>query len=223
MFSAVSSSGEASIFQEKQTTAERLEEELSQFLTLFLTQLQNQDPTSPMDTNQMTEQLVQFTSVEQQIETNTHLDDLVKAQAANTNTAAVGYINRQVFFDGNTTTLTDAGASWGYLIDSETDADSVSINVFDENGALVYSEEGEVTPGTRHEFNWDGTNFTGDRLPNGTYSVQVGALDAENKTIGTLVEAAGLVTGVMTTDSGPTLLVGNVSVSMDKVTRVSAS
>ncbi|UUX50507.1 gliding motility-associated C-terminal domain-containing protein [Nisaea acidiphila] len=223
MFSAVSSTGETSIYAQEQTTSERLEEELSQFMTLFLTQLQNQDPTSPMDTNQMTEQLVQFTSVEQQIEANTLLEELVSAQSGNANSAAVSYINQGVYFDGNTTTLTDGSASWGYLIDSETDADSVSINVFDEDGTLVYTEEGETTAGVRHEFNWDGTDSGGEQLPDGTYSIQVGSLDEENQSIDTLVEAYGLVTGVVTGSDGPSLLIGNVSVGMDEITRVSAT
>lgn len=90
MADAVSSTTSgSSIFAAQQTTEERLEDERDQFLTLFLTQLQNQDPTSPMDTNEMTNQLVQFTAVEQQIETNKSLASLVSAQAANTNAAAV--------------------------------------------------------------------------------------------------------------------------------------
>lgn len=221
MFSAVSSSGETSIYQQEQTTEERLTEQRDQFLTLFLTQLQNQDPTSPMDTNQMTEQLVQFTSVEQQIESNKSLDKLVTAQAANANSAAVGYINQHVIFNGNTTTLTDEGATWAYKV--EDGADSVAVNVFNEAGTLVYTTEGDVTPDKRHEFHWDGKNNAGEQMPAGAYSVRVGALDAENKTVTTQVESVGLVTGVVTGTDGPSLLIGNVVVEMDEVTRVSAS
>lgn len=221
MVSSVSGSTDSSIFVQNQTTEERLEDELNQFLTLFLTQLQNQDPTSPMDSNQMTEQLVQFTSVEQQIESNKLLDQLVTQQAANANSAAVGYIGQSVIFNGNTTTVAGNGATWAYLISEE--AESVALNVFDEDGALVYTTDGETTPETRHEFNWDGTNNAGEPLPNGTYSIRVGALDAENNSIETQTEAVGLVTGVVTSGDTPSLLVGNVNVSLDTVTRVSAS
>lgn len=220
MVSSVSSSSNSSIFATEQTTEERLEEQRDQFLTLFLTQLQNQDPTSPMDSNEMTNQLVQFTSVEQQIETNKSLSELVAAQVANSNTAAVGYIDQKVIFNGNTTTLTDEGAAWGYMLDAE--AESVAINVFDESGLLVYTTEGKTVPNKRHEFVWDGKNNAGEQLPNGTYSVRVGALDADDKTVETQIESVGLVTGVVTGDDGPSLLVGNVIVEMDQVTRVSA-
>jgi len=221
MVSSVSSTSDASLFVTEQSTEERLEEQRDQFLTLFLTQLQNQDPTSPMDSNEMTNQLVQFTSVEQQIETNKSLAELVAAQVANSNTAAVGYIDQKVVFNGNTTTLTDEGAAWGYMLEDE--AASVAINVFNESGLLVYTTEGSTVPGQRHEFVWDGKDNSGEQLPNGAYSVRIGALDADNNTVETQVESVGLVTGVVTGDDGPSLLVGNVIVEMDQVTRVSAT
>lgn len=218
---AVTSTGEASsLFVQPQSKSEQLADQKEQFLTLFLTQLQNQDPTSPMDSNQMTQQLVQFTSVEQQIESNKLLDQLVSAQAANANAVAVGYIGKDVVFNGNTTTLTDTGASWGYKLNSEPD--SVTINVFNEAGALVYSTPGETTVGERLEFNWDGKDANGVKLPNGSYTMRVDALDAQNKGVETQIEAIGLVTGVVTSGDQPTLLVGNVIVDLDDVTRVAA-
>jgi flagellar basal-body rod modification protein FlgD len=220
MVDAVSSTSSSSIFATQQTTEERLDDERAQFLTLFLTQLQNQDPTSPMDTNEMTNQLVQFTAVEQQIETNKSLASLVSAQAANTNAAAVNYIGEHVIFNGNNTNLTDAGASWGYLLEGE--ADSTTINVFNAAGDLVYSEEGQTFSGKRFEFNWDGTDADGQKLPNGPYSVQINALDADNEGIAAEVEAVGLVTGVVTGADGPSLMVGKIIVEMNEITRVSA-
>ena len=220
MVGAVSSASDPSIFATDQSTEERLEAERTQFLTLFLTQLQNQDPTSPMDTNEMTNQLVQFTAVEQQIETNKSLGALVSAQAANTNAAAVNYIGEHVIFNGNNTNLADDGASWGYLLESE--ADTTTINVFNAAGDLVYSEEGSTGSGERFEFNWDGTDADGVKLPNGPYSVQINALDADNEGITAEVEAVGLVTGVVTGEAGPSLMVGKIIVEMNEITRVSA-
>ena len=220
MVDAVSTTSGASIFQTQQTTEERLEDERDQFLTLFLTQLQNQDPTSPMDTNEMTNQLVQFTAVEQQIETNKSLASLVAAQAANSNASAVNYIGEHVIFNGNNTNLTDAGASWGYMLPSE--ANTTTINIFNAARELVYSETGQTTAGERHEFNWDGTDANGEKLPNGPYSIQINALDADNEGITAEVEAVGLVTGVVTGENGPSLMVGKIIVEMNEVTRVSA-
>ena len=220
MVDAVSNTSSSSIFATKQTTEERLEDERAQFLTLFLTQLQNQDPTSPMDTNEMTNQLVQFTAVEQQIETNKSLASLVSAQAANTNAAAVNYIGEHVIFNGNNTNLTDAGASWGYMLPSE--ANTTTINIFNAARELVYSETGQTTAGERPEVNWGGTDANGEKLPNGPYSIQVNALDTDNEGITAEVEAVGLVTGVVTGENGPSLMVGKIIVEMNEVTRVSA-
>src|SRR3954470_17819141 len=70
------------------------------FLTLLTTQLKNQDPLSPMDSNQFTQQLVQFSQVEQQINANKNLESLVSMSKAQGATSAVGYL-------GKTLTVTD--------------------------------------------------------------------------------------------------------------------
>src|SRR5471030_2385296 len=66
------------------------------FLQLLTTQLQNQDPLSPMDTNQFTQQLVQFAGVEQQMKTNTDLDQLVSLNKTSQATAALSFVGKQV-------------------------------------------------------------------------------------------------------------------------------
>ena len=220
MMDTLSSTSGTSIFAKEQSTRERLDQERGQFLTLFLTQLQDQDPTSPMDTNEMTNQLVQFTSVEQQIETNKSLASLVSAQAANTNAAAVNYLNEKVVFNGNTTHLTDDGARWNYILAEK--AASTWINVFNDAGDLVYSEQGGTNAGERFEFDWGGTDHDDKQLPNGSYSIQINALNAEDEGINTEVESVGLVTGVVTGAEGPSLMIGKISVEMSDIRRVSA-
>ena len=82
-----------------------LGEDLNTFLTMLTTQLKNQDPTSPMDTHQMTEQLVNFANVEQQIAQNKNLEDLVKLQSSNADFGAINFIGREVQIDGNKTNV----------------------------------------------------------------------------------------------------------------------
>jgi flagellar basal-body rod modification protein FlgD len=219
MVNEISSGRGASIFAKEQSAHERLEDERDQFLTLFLTQLQNQDPTSPMDTNEMTNQLVQFTSVEQQIETNKSLASLVSAQAANMNATAVNYLGEKVAFTGNTTNLTDDGARWSYILPEN--AASTTINVFNDDGDLVHSEEGRTDAGERFEFNWDGTDQNDKKLPNGPYSIQINALNAEGEGINAEIESVGLVTGVVTGAEGPSLMIGEITVEMNEIRRVS--
>lgn len=201
--------------------AEALNKEFNQFLNLLTTQLKNQDPTSPMDTNQMTAQLVQFTAVEQQMKANTFLESLLEMQGAAANANAVSYIGKEVTFGGNTTTLGADGARWGYTVDPG--AAKSTVNVFNKAGDLVYSAPGETATGKLHEFVWNGIDKNGQQAPEGTYYIYVDALDAKNQGVDTSVEATGVVTGVLAEDGKPSLLVGGVNVALEDVTRVSAN
>src|SRR6266566_4398227 len=82
------------------------------FLTLLTTQLKNQNPLDPLDTNQFTAQLVQFAQVEQQLKSNTQLGTLVSLQQTAQNTAALEFVGQKVDVAGTTTALTDGKATW---------------------------------------------------------------------------------------------------------------
>src|SRR6187551_955592 len=82
------------------------------FLQLLTTQLKNQNPLDPLDTNQFTQQLVQFAQVEQQMNTNTQLQTLVSLQQTAQSTAALSYVGSTVVVDGSTSSLVNSQASW---------------------------------------------------------------------------------------------------------------
>src|SRR5258706_12030021 len=82
------------------------------FLQLLTTQLQNQNPLSPLDTNQFTQQLVQFAGVEQQLKTNEELTSLVTLQQTAQSTQALGFVGKTAVVDGSTAALTNASATW---------------------------------------------------------------------------------------------------------------
>src|SRR3954447_12628807 len=85
------------------------------FLTLLTTQLKNQNPLEPLDTNQFTAQLVQFTGVEQQLKTNEFLETLMLAGQNTAKSDAVSYIGKQVTASGKTGELTNEKAVfWDY-------------------------------------------------------------------------------------------------------------
>ena len=107
------------------------------FLTLLTTQLKNQDPTSPLDTNQFTAQLVQMTGVEQQLLSNQLLQTLVNQSSGGGVTGAVGLIGKQVTASGNTATLTDGSASWQYNLGGN--AANVTVQVSDSSGNVVFT------------------------------------------------------------------------------------
>ena len=167
----------------------------------------------------MTAQLVQFTQVEQQVAHNQNLEKLVNLQTASADAAAVSYIGRQVQVDGGTTNVPSAGTAWGY--EFETAPDSVTLNVLDGSGKLVFAVDGETTAGIRHTFDWDLTNTDGATLGPGSYTMNVSALDAEGKAITATVDSIGEVSGVQSSTNGPQLLIGSdIAVALSKVLKV---
>jgi len=186
------------------------------FLQLLTTQLKNQNPLDPLDTNQFTQQLVEFSGVEQQLKTNDFLASLVSANANTTNSNAVGYIGKTVTASGVRTELVNNKAQWNFTI---ADAANVTVNIKDANGNTVYSEQGPMQAGSG-QFTWDGKDNQGNIKPAGTYSISMQAVTGEGKSINVSTQTTGVVTGVDFTGSEPVLLVGNSRLNISGVTSV---
>src|SRR6187200_46839 len=123
------------------------------FLVLLTAQLKNQDPLEPMDSNQFTQQLVQFSQVEQQINSNKNLESLIALSKASTATDAVSYLGKTVTLTDGTAALMDGQANWAYSLDNK--ASSATLYVKNMRGDVVYSAPAEMTEGM-HSFTWDG-------------------------------------------------------------------
>ncbi len=184
------------------------------FLQLLTTQLQNQNPLDPLDTNQFTQQLVEFSGVEQQLKTNDFLSSLVAANANTTNSNAVGYIGKSVTASGVQSELVNNKAQWNFNI---TDAANVNVDIKDSSGNVVYTESGSMQGG-QGTFTWDGTDSAGNNKPDGTYSIQMQATDANGKSVAITTQTSGTVTGVDFTGTEPVLLIGNSRVNLSGVT-----
>lgn len=187
-----------------------LAEDFSQFLQLLTTQLQNQDPLSPMDSSEFTNQLVQFSQVEQSINTNSKLDDLVSLNLNNSATAAldyvgldVTYVSAEIAYDGTN----DAELRYS-LSDPATTS---RINIFDEGNQLILSIDAEKTAGV-HEFTWNGKDSAGNDVPAGTYVFTVDSLDAEDNPVETTTVVKGRVKGIEAQDGIVYALVGDRAV-----------
>jgi flagellar basal-body rod modification protein FlgD len=186
------------------------------FLQLLTTQLKNQNPLDPLDTNQFTQQLVQFSGVEQQLKTNDFLASLVTANANTTNSNAVGYIGKTVTASGVRSELVNNKAQWNFSI---KDAATVTVNIKDANGNTVYTQRGAMQAGDGI-FTWDGTDNQGNTEPAGTSSISMQAVTGEGKSINVSTETSGVVTGVDFTGSEPVLLVGPSRLNLSGVTSV---
>lgn len=184
----------------------QLAETFDTFLTLLTTQLQYQDPLNPMESGEFTQQLVQFSSVEQQIQSNKNLETAVSLLLANQTISAVGYIGREVEVKGDAAWLgAEGGATWGYEL--EAPATAAALTVTDATGKLVYVAPAELARG-HHTFTWDGKDSAGNRLPEGTYTLAVAATDADGEEISSVVSVMGTVTAVQSKDGEPMLMLG---------------
>lgn len=187
------------------------------FLQLLLTQLKNQNPLEPMDTNQFTQQLVQFTSVEQQLQTNEFLEAMMLSTQSGTNTQAVSYIGKMVNASGVTADLKNGQASWLYKVDEPAANSTVTIK--DEAGNVVFTERLSLEAGT-DEIVWDGTTSMGERLASGRFSITIDARTAEGSYVPVTTEMMGIVEGVDVSGTEPFLLMGNRRIPISAVTSV---
>ncbi len=192
-----------------------LSNDFDDFLRLLTTQLQNQDPLNPMDSNEFTNQLVQFSQVEQQINTNQKLDSMVSLQLSSSISAALGYvgldinyISAETNFDGTTP------VDLTYALKSEVKEGKLSI--VNEDGETVFSRDISGEEGTV-KWTWDGKNAYGEVQPTGTYSIRIDGLDANDDAISASVVVEGRVRGIETQDGTIYLLVGDRAVPMSNV------
>jgi flagellar basal-body rod modification protein FlgD len=183
------------------------------FLSLLTTQLRNQNPLEPLNSNEFTQQLVQFSSVEQQLKTNDTLKELVSSSRTTSITNAATFVGSTITADGAATRLTSGSATWRLNAPRPVQA---TISVRDANGATVYSERKVLTTGLQ-DFRWNGRNSTGGFSPDGNYSIRVDATDATGQLAVVKTEIAGMVDGVDLTGASPVLLVGTARVAIDAV------
>lgn len=193
-------------------------EDRDTFLLLLTTQLKNQDPTDPTDTNQVTQQIAALSSVEQQTKTNTYLEQLLGMYNQSQANTAVSYIGRVVEAEGNQFELANGNAYLHYELPSGTATAEIAIS--DKNGRVVYTGAGTKVAG-KNIVTWDGKNeFTGEVMAPGTYTFQVTAKDASGEKLTATPYISGLVQAVETKDGKQELSLGSFGVPLDKVKAV---
>jgi flagellar basal-body rod modification protein FlgD len=173
------------------------------FLTILTAQIQNQDPLEPMDSSKFTEQLVQFSGVEQQIKSNKQLEELLAATYSSAGAALSGYLGQQAEIDTAGAQFTGEPINWRYTLPS--DAAKTTITVTDAAGRVLYSKTGELAAGT-HDFEWDGKLNNGKTAEDGQpYWISVIAEDANAKPITPAHSLVTTITGVDLTYGEPAL------------------
>jgi flagellar basal-body rod modification protein FlgD len=193
----------------------------STFLTLLTTQLQHQDPLSPMDTNTFTQQLVSMTGVQQQILTNQLLQQLVGNQTAAGD--PLNMIGKTVSATGAQTTLQNGAANWQYSTAGA--AADVQLQVQNSLGQVVYTSDAGAQPAGQHSFSWNGKNSSGYQMPDGgTYTLNVVATDAGGGSVSSSVYQSGVVSSVNLSGGQPSVVIGGgAPIPVNQVTSVSGS
>jgi flagellar basal-body rod modification protein FlgD len=186
------------------------------FLQLLTTQLKNQNPMDPLDTNQFTQQLVQFAQVEQQMKSNDQLATLVAMDKTAASTTALAYVGATVVVDGSTTQLGNSGATWSFNVSKPATA---TVTIKDSTGQTCYSGSFTVNPGDQ-KFTWDGKGNDGKQWPIGSYTMTASAVDASNQPVGISTEVEATVDSVDLTQDPPVLSINGQDYTMDKIKRI---
>jgi flagellar basal-body rod modification protein FlgD len=190
------------------------------FLSLLTTQLKNQNPLEPLNTNEFTAQLVQFAGVEQGIQTNQNLENLLSLTTASTLTGAVGFIGKAITAEGVTAEFDGAQAAWSYSVPK--DSPDAEITIFNSAGQVVFNEKTTLEAGNQ-TLTWTGRTSDGTQAPAGTYRVAITAKDVDGNAMTVNTTVTGIVDGVDMTESEPYLTVNGNKVKFSAVKSVIAA
>ncbi|BDV41455.1 basal-body rod modification protein FlgD [Geotalea uraniireducens] len=189
------------------------------FLQLFITQLQNQDPLNPQDSSQFITQLAQLTQVEQSYNTNTNLQNLQTALNGSNSLSAVSFIGKQATVQSDEVGLTSGtAASLGYRLPA--DAAKVLIDIKDSAGNTVRTLTlGQTATGDGTVI-WDGKDAAGNQLPSGTYTYSVAGINSNNEEFSGTALLTGTVSKVNLEGQEPVLTIGGIDVSLSNLLSV---
>jgi flagellar basal-body rod modification protein FlgD len=190
------------------------------FLKLLTTQMQNQDPLSPMDTSQYTQQLVQYSQVEQSIQQNTTLKDILGRLTTQDMAQSSSFIGREAQFDSNVSAVsTSAPALWGFSTDRPVG--SLVATITDSSGAVVDTRA--IDPTTSGRYSWDGTLGNGTKAPAGNYNLAIKGTDLSGTDVAVAVTSIGTVKQVTTANGVVNLGVNGADLPASALIRVSSA
>lgn len=188
------------------------------FLSLLTTQVTNQDPLDPLDSAEYTNQLVQYSAVEQSIQTNKYLEEMVATLTASQASSYVSYLGTTVTASGATSMLADGNATWSYSLD---EAASGTVEIKNSSGAVIFTDDVEFAAGSG-AYTWDGVGDTNASSPDGAYTISFKLYDGDGNRETVDTEVSGVVDEVDLSSSMPYLKVGDVRLPVSSVQAVAS-
>lgn len=196
-------------------SAASLANDFDDFLVLLTTQLQHQDPMDPLDSNQFTQQLVQFSGVEQQIKTNQNLETLAALTMMSNQSSLASYLGKDALVprpngehDGTN------GIQWRYH--NATAAEKITLEILNDQGDVVHTADGTKAAGV-HDFQWDGKLANGEYAPPGEYTLEISAEDSAGTSLETGIAVRSRVQSVDLTGTEAVFVVGPNLVSQNEI------
>lgn len=186
------------------------------FLQLLTTQLKNQDPLSPMDTNQFTQQLVEFAGVEQQMKMNSALSTLVALQQSAQTSQALSLVGATVVVNGTTSQLANGKAAWEL---NSTQPATATITITAPSGQTAFTGTVAVNSGSQ-SYTWDGVGNDGTVWPAGNYTITANAVTASGQSTPITTQVEGQVTAVDLTQTPPTLTIGGQTYTINDIQKI---
>jgi flagellar basal-body rod modification protein FlgD len=183
------------------------------FLQLLTTQLQNQNPLNPLDTNQFTQQLVEFAGVQEQLNTNDSLATLVSLQQTAQATQALTFVGKTAIVSGSSAALTNSSATWVLDVPSN---ENVNISIANSSGQTVFSKTLPENAGNQ-PFAWNGKGSDGTQLPDGLYTLTATTTDSSGKSVGVATQVQGVISSVNLTQSPPLLTINGQSFTVNQI------
>ncbi len=191
------------------------------FMNLFITELQYQDPMKPMDSAEMSSQLAQFNMVDLMNKNNEAMNKLVESDQSRTRLMAVSFLGHEVRYSGNELLVKESGPE-SFEMTLDEPCTTCKITIRDENGQVVASwDAGAMEAGT-HPLDWDGTDAQGEQVPAGVYKVSIEAKNEKGDEVEVSTKTSGIVSGISYPENGLPLLSidKGPSISIDEIIAV---
>jgi flagellar basal-body rod modification protein FlgD len=191
----------------------------SDFLKMFITQMQYQDPINPMEGAEFISQLAQFSSLEQLFNLSDNSEKLVETQESFGRMQALSLIGKEVLSEGNGLGLQQGAAVKGFFLLPEV-VSQCRVVIYDPEGNPVRTLDLGAQEGGEHHFLWDGLDSSGKSLPTGMYTYEIWAKNLTDEDVSAQTRSSGLVSGVKLGDLVPLLTIGEMEIPLTRVLEV---